>query len=386
MSQSAAQPILFVTTALGTGGAEQMLLKILQRMDRSRWSPTVVSLLGQGTVGDRLQALGIPVVCLQINSPWGMLAAPIRLARLMRHHRFRIIQGWMYHGNLLAWMGRLLANSSAPLSFSIRHSLYGLANEQPNTRWIIRLNGWLSTRVQGCIFNSQFSLVSHREFGFGGQNMVVIPNGFDLQAFASRSDRVLALRDELGVGQELVVGMVARFHPVKGHQDFLQAAAIVHQRQPRVRFLLAGTGVAATNSQLAGWVDSLGLTGVVQLLGERSDIADLNNVFDVACLSSRGEAFPNVVGESMACETPCVVTDVGDCAEIVGTTGRVVPREDPAALARALLDLLEMPRAQRQALGHAARIRVVEHFNMDKIAQRYQEYFEKLLVRQAVRA
>lgn len=379
MTGQRAKPVLFVTTTLGTGGAEQMLLKILQRLDRDQFSPVVVSLLDEGTVGKKINALGIPVVCLRMDSLLRILAAPFALGRLIQRYRFELIQGWMYHGNLLAWLGRLFANSRAPLSFGVRQSLYGLARERFNTRWVIRANAWLSRRIQGCIFNSVFSLGTHRDFGFGGEGMRVIPNGFDIRTFAPCPEKGAAVRAALALENEPVVGMVARFHPVKGHHDFLQAAKIVHQRLPGVKFLLAGTGVTEKNSLLMAWIGELGLAGAVRLLGERSDISDLNNAFDVACLASKAEAFPNAVGESMACGIPCVVTDVGDCAEIVGPTGRIVRAGEPELLAMAMLELLKMNPEDRQSLGCAARQRVMERFDMDRVAQQYGECFHTLV-------
>ncbi|MGX5659516.1 glycosyltransferase [Castellaniella ginsengisoli] len=379
MTGQRAKPVLFVTTTLGTGGAEQMLLKILQRLDRDQFSPVVVSLLDEGTVGKKIDALGIPVVCLRMDSPLRILAAPFALGRLIQRHRFELIQGWMYHGNLLAWLGRLFANSRAPLSFGIRQSLYGLARERFNTRWVIRANAWLSRRIQGCIFNSAFSLGTHRDFGFGGECMRVIPNGFDIKTFAPCPEKSATVRAALALENELVVGMVARFHPVKGHHDFLRAAKIVHQRRSNVKFLLAGTGVTEKNPLLMAWINELDLAGAVRLLGERSDISDLNNAFDVACLASKAEAFPNAIGESMACGIPCVVTDVGDCAEIVGPTGLVVHAGEPELLAMAMLELLEMTPEDRQSLGRAARQRVVERFDMDRVAQQYGECFHTLV-------
>nr|WP_256387449.1 glycosyltransferase [Pusillimonas sp. T2] len=378
MRHPTARPILFVTTTLGTGGAERMLLKILQRLDRERFEPVVVSLLDEGTTGQQISTLGIRVVCLRMDGPSRIAAAPFVLARLIRRYDFALIQGWMYHGNLLAWMGKFLALSDAPLSFGIRQSLYGLARERVNTRWVIRANAWLSGRAQGCVFNSRFSLETHREFGFRGRNMQVIPNGFDLEAFAPRPREGAVLRANLASGSRHVIGMIARFHPVKGHSDFLKAAVMVLKRFPDAKFLLAGTGVTYENTQLVRWIEELGLGQSVSLLGERSDVAELNSAFDISCLPSLAEAFPNVVGEAMACETPCVVTDVGDCAEIVGNAGRVAHPGDPESLAMSMLGLLESTPSERAALGRAARHRVVDHFDMTFIARRYQEYFSVL--------
>ncbi len=378
MIRQRANSVLFVTTTLGTGGAEQMLLKILQRLDRNQFNPVVVSLLDEGTVGKKIRALGIPVVCLRMDRVLHILAAPFVLGRLIRQRRFDLIQGWMYHGNLMAWLGRFLANSHAPLCFGVRQSFYGLSHERFNTRLVIRANAWLSARVQGCIFNSIFSLETHRNFGFDGNGMQVIPNGFDINAFSPSPEKGAAVRAALAITDELVVGMVARFHPVKGHHDFLRAARVVHQRRPEVKFLLAGTGMTEKSSKLMAWIDELGIAEAVLLLGERADISDLNNAFDIACLASKAEAFPNSIGESMACGVPCVVTDVGDCADIVGSTGRVVPAGEPELLAKAILELLEMAPEHRQSLGRSARQRVMERFDMDRVAQHYGEFFHTL--------
>jgi glycosyltransferase involved in cell wall biosynthesis len=379
MTNQVPKPILFVTTTLGTGGAERMLLKVLQRLDRNRFEPVVVSLLDEGTTGRQIADLGIRVVCLRMDRLSRIAAAPFVLARLIRQNGFALIQGWMYHGNLLAWVGRMLARSKAPLSFGIRQSLYGLARERFNTRWVIRANAWLSRWTQGCMFNSRFSLETHREFGFRGKNLQVIPNGFDLEAFAPRPAEGAALRAELAPSARFVVGMVARFHPVKGHHDFLKAAVVVRQSLPGVMFFLAGTGVNHRNAELVQWMEELGLSDSVVLLGERKDVAELNSAFDIACLASLAEAFPNVVGESMACGVPCVVTNVGDCAEIVGETGRIAYPGAPDSLAAAMLNLLEMNEYERASLGMAARERVVERFDMTHIVRLYEEYFAALM-------
>ncbi|MDY0310406.1 MAG: glycosyltransferase, partial [Castellaniella sp.] len=132
------------------------------------------------------------------------------------------------------------------------------------------------------------------------------------------------------------------------------------------------------NDCLASWIQDLGLKDAVILLGERQDIQDLNNMFDVACLSSWMEAFPNVIGEAMACGIPCAVTDVGDARDIVGETGRVVPAKNPKALAEAIMDLLSMPAEGRQALGALARARIVENFDMAVVVGAYMAHFESL--------
>ena len=100
---------------------------------------------------------------------------------------------------------------------------------------------------------------------------------------------------------------------------------------------------------------------------------------DVFVSSSKyGEGFSNAIGEAMACSVPCVVTDVGDSAAIVGGTGLVVPPGDAGALAAAVRRVLAMSAEQRQELGRAARDRVRERFHLPVVVGRYEALYREL--------
>jgi len=191
------------------------------------------------------------------------------------------------------------------------------------------------------------------------------------------------LRKELGLEAEVpLVGLVARFDPQKNHFGFLQAAELIHQVFPAVNFVFAGFGVDETNVAFGDQIRSCGLSHVTHLLGKRDDMPRVMASLDVlASSSSFGEAFPNVIGEAMACGVPCVVTDVGDSAEIVGDTGRVVKPGDMHGLAEHVIDLLALLPADRRLLGLRARGRVSIHYEIGEIAERYAEFY-KLTVRE----
>jgi glycosyltransferase involved in cell wall biosynthesis len=144
--------------------------------------------------------------------------------------------------------------------------------------------------------------------------------------------------------------------------------------------VLCGSDVTRSNQALAYWIDGAGLNDVCHLLGERNDVPAVNAAFDVASLtSSYGEAFPNVVGEAMACGVPCVVTDIGDSARIVGDTGHVVAPRDAEGLVHAWLRLLEIDRSKRQELGHTARRRVADRFSIGTVVRSYEEMYERVI-------
>jgi glycosyltransferase involved in cell wall biosynthesis len=166
---------------------------------------------------------------------------------------------------------------------------------------------------------------------------------------------------------------------MKGHQTFFRAAGALATRHPELRFVLAGRGVVADDPGLAGLVRDNGLEGKVRLLGERQDTFRLYPALDVASLaSSWGEGFPNVVGEAMACGVPCVVTDVGDSAWVVGGHGVVVPPDQPEALAAGWASLVQAGPEGRRRMGELARERVVEHFSLERVVAQYEELYNSL--------
>ena len=174
------------------------------------------------------------------------------------------------------------------------------------------------------------------------------------------------------------LGVVGRHDPQKNHAGFLVAAGLLLRSRPDVRFVLVGTGIDSGNEELTAAARRAGVFDAAHWLGRRDDIPRLMASLDVLVSSSFSEAFPNVLGEAMACGIPCAVTDVGDSAAIVGDTGRVVRSGDMPALAAAIDDLLALNPAQRAAWGGRARLRVAEHFEIGRVVRRYEDYYERL--------
>jgi len=176
-----------------------------------------------------------------------------------------------------------------------------------------------------------------------------------------------------------LIGMVARFNPQKDHHNLVRAARILKDQNVDVAFVLCGRDVGWENEKLADWIRQDGLEDRFFLLGPRDDIPMITAGLDIACLSSaHGEGFPNVLGEAMACEVPCVATDVGDSADIVGDTGRIVPPRNPEALAGAIREMVELGREGREKLGKAARERVRERFELGNVVRKYEGLYEEL--------
>jgi glycosyltransferase involved in cell wall biosynthesis len=377
--------ISFVITNLATGGAETMLLKLLQQIDRKRFKPTVISLMGMGEVGPRISALGIPVYALGMRR--GGLPSPVmlwRLWRLLRQTQPDVVHTWMYHADLLGGLAARLAGCRRVV-WGIRHSNLSRTENKRSTLWVVNLCAALSKVVPTYILScSNRARDVHTAVGYAANKLHVIPNGFDLGQFVPDASARASVRAELGLLDDApVVGLVARYDSQKNHAGFVEAATLLHARMPQVQFVLAGQGIDASNTVLVDAIAQKGLQQHMHLLGRRSDISRLMASFDVLASSSHGEAFPNVLGEAMACGVPCVVTDVGDSAEIVGNTGRVVAARDMAGLANGLFELLALPAAQRAALGEQVRARVAVAYDIGHVAALYMAFYERVMTEQS---
>ena len=187
------------------------------------------------------------------------------------------------------------------------------------------------------------------------------------------------MRSELGVPPDaLLVGRIGRNHPMKDYATFLDAAGLVARELPQVHFVLAGAGVEPSDPALAQRAAQPDLSGRVHLLGERHDLARISAALDVASSSSAfGEGFPNVIAEAMACAVPCVATDIGDSAFVIGDAGALVPPKDADALAGALLRMLRMPDDERRALGKTARERVMHSFSLTSAISSFEQIFSR---------
>lgn len=372
--------VLHIITSLSTGGAERALYNLLAGGLAENCGSAVVSLRGAGTFGKLIENLDVPVHTLNMKPNMPELKAFFRLRNIVRNFKPDVIQGWMYHGNLVSRLARRWAPDETSLVWNIRHSLYQLQDEKPVTRQVIRVNKSLSKSVNVILYNSGISRQQHEAFGFVADQGMVIPNGFNTMLLRPNHEKSNKMRVELGIEpDDIVVGHVARFHPMKNHVGFLQAAVQVLEVKSRVVFLLAGRDVLPDNPSFSGIVPP-GLKSSFRFLGERTDIPEVMQAMDVFCLSSAwGEAFPNVLGEAMACGVPCVTADVGDSRYIVGETGIIVPPSDIQALGHSLNEILNFSVDKRISLGMAARDRIESRYAISKIVTQYSDLYCKLV-------
>jgi len=367
--------VLHVIGGLELGGAETLLYRLATR-GSADFAHEVICLGPPDWYSRRLEKQGIVVTHLGMTSAVSAPGTAWRLRRLIGERRPDVIQSWMYLANVMS----SLVRRGTPIVWGIHGST--LEHLGPASHFCARAGGrgsrWLADFVINC---SERSAELHEKLGYGAVPNEVIHNGYDPEAFypdeASRS----AARRSLGIGDDtFLLGSISRWNSQKDIPNLLSALHIAAERG--VRCLLVGRGLEAENTALVTEIRRHGCEDLVIPLGSRTDVQDLARAIDLHLLSSSGgEAFPNVVAETMLSGTPNIVTDVGDSAMMVGGHGWVVPPQQPDAMARAIRDAHEewgtdsRSWQQRRVEG---RRRMVERFTFDRMASAYEEVWKRV--------
>ena len=373
--------VVFLTTGLSVGGAEVMLHNILSKIDRDRFEPEVVSLMDKGQYGDKIEALGVRVHSVKMLEGKPSLSSAKRLLSVVKGIQPDLIQGWMYHGNIASQFYKTLSRSKIPVVWSIHHSLHQISKEKPLTQSLIRLGALSSKYIEQIAYVSEKSQMQHQKLGYSQHNSCVIPNGFETSRFKPSAAVRSKFRQELGISDDtFLIGSMARYSPMKDHANFIRAAGVLLQDYPDTKFVMIGNLVDRNNQDLTELIAELGIDKSIYLLGLRRDIPEIMPALDLLASSSAfGEAFPLVLGEAMSCGIPCVATDIGDSAFIIGDTGRIVPPKDPQALARGWQEIIDLSLSERAELGEAARKRVINNFALEGIVNRYEQLYQGLI-------
>lgn len=366
--------IIHIIVGLNVGGAETMLFKLLKNADHTKYDFEVISMMDEGVFGPKIRDLGIPVHTL------GMKRGIINPFFIKRARSLvkdaQIIQTWMYHAD---FFGFLIKNRSTKqkLIWGIRHSNLEKNMNKSLVLKIAKLNALLSKKVDSIISCSINAADIHAKFGYSTSNMITIPNGFELDTFYKLPNAKSLIEKEIKLpkNKPLIVH-VGRWNVQKDYPNLIKAIHLIQLKRPDVNFLLCGVNIDENNKELIELLKQNKVEENVFLLGKREDIPKILSAADILISSSSGEGFSNVIGEAMSCETPCIVTDVGDSAYIVGPYGVVVPPRNAEMLAHATNEFLNKTEEEKKLLGKQARKRVIEEFEVKKIVSEFEEQYK----------
>ena len=372
--------ILFQISSLQAGGAERQLIVLANALAR-RHNDIHVAVYNDG--GSLVRDLDQSVLLHYIGRKGRLdfFGFYWRLILLTKRLKPDIVHGYLPMANILTLISSRLF-SRARIVWGVRASYVDLSHYGLLYRLISFSERVLSNYVDTIICNSKSGKRYAEAQGFPSRKIKVIPNGIDVDKFSPNILHRRKIREEWNIDEDqFLIGIVGRIDPMKDFETFLRAVAIISNQQANIRFVCVG-GSSYNNiydSSMKQLSSSLGLDEKVLWSPSRLDIEYVYNGLDLLVSSSYGESFPNVVAESMACGTPCIVTDVGDSAHIVGDCGTVVPPKDIKALVRAMLENYDIKQEDRVERSIAVRQRIVDLFSIKRLVGTTELIFAELL-------
>ena len=369
--------VVHIITGLGDGGAEHALFKIC-KYDISN-KHFVISLKGPGKYFSLLNKLGIKVYCLNVN--FFSIIKFISFIKLLRFLKPDIVQTWLVHADFIGGIAARLAGINN-IFWNIRYSNIEIGKAKLTTVIIIKILSILSYFIPKFIITvSKKAKKIYEKIGYNGKIIKFIPNGYDLSILKINKHQKTNFKKKIKIKKEIpLIGKVARFDPQKDHLNLLSALSLIRSKNINFLCVLVGFNMNKKNINLMSDIKRLKLTNHVKLLGQNDDISEVMNGLDLHILSSSyGEGFPNVVAESMACGTPCVVTDVGDSGLVVGKTGWIVPPKNPVKLARAIENALyEKGSNKWNKRCKKARLRIMQNFSIGNMIKLYDKSWNRV--------
>lgn len=374
--------ILFLLRSFGVGGAERQLCLLASGLQQSGYRVKVAVFYAGEPMEVEARSMGIQIVDLKRQGRWDLFLFFFRLVKLVKTERPDILHSYLQVPNIWATFIKMVLPRTKVV-WGIRAS--NVEMKQYGWQWELtdKAESLLANIPDWIICNSLAGMHYATRNGYPVGKMSVIPNGIDRQRFFPNRQAGLRLRKEWGIqANQKLIGMVGRLDPMKDYPNFLRAAALLARERSDLRFVCVGGGPDQYVREYRELSSSLQLDSYLYWAGERNDLPDIYNALDVMVLSSAyGEGFSNVLGEAMACGTPCVATDVGDAAQLIGSLGEIVPAREPEALKRGILMLLDRLESDKANLKKEVEQRIINQFSVAKLVSRTVDTLNEVLAR-----
>jgi glycosyltransferase involved in cell wall biosynthesis len=356
--------ILFLIRSLNYGGQERQLVLLSKRLCERGHDVVLAIFYAGGPLQQELVDSKVRIRALKKRGRWDVLRFLWKVSQVLCEERPDVIHGYLLEPNIISVLCKPLF-PKMKVVWGVRSSNLDFKDYDWLMRLSCKLNVWLSRFPDRIIANSHAGHRHSVSTGYPAEKIVVIPNGIDTERFRPDPNSRSRMRSEWGVAEhEKLIGLVGRLDPMKDHPTFLEAAAMLAHKWPQVRFVCVGHGPDDYLARLQTLAVRLGLEGRVLWAGARQDMPAVHNALDIAVNSScYGEGLSNAVAEAMACGVPCVVTNIGDSALVVGHVGEVVPPKDPVALKNAIEKVL----VQRPHPPAQVRLHIVERLSVEKL-------------------
>ncbi|MDA7546236.1 glycosyltransferase [Alphaproteobacteria bacterium] len=362
--------VIHIINGLGRGGAEIMLLKLLQNQNKDTVN-LVVCLKGTGVLSESFQSFNINVKYLNVTNIIDLLIKIKKIFQIVKSFKPTIVMSWLHISDLIGVFIKIRF-PYIKLIWNIRCSAPKINILGFKSWLLVKLLSFFSTLPNCIIANSHEGLKSHIGLGYKPKQTKVIPNGFDTNLFKPNHIKKNNFRKQYNIKKnQMIIGFVGRDTKIKGLDIFINSAGIIHNKINNIIFVYVGDGLLKTNRFLYKRLKDIDCIDNSLLLGGSNKIEDILCVFDILLLTSRSEGFPNILGEAMSCGVPCVVTDVGECKLIVGDSGVVINSFDSKDIAEGCENLLKKISNNKEIFSKKAQNQIKLKFNLHDVLKSY---------------
>ena len=361
--------ILHIITSLGGGGAEKSLFNLLTNGLENDYENYVICLSTKGIYTEKLLKKNIKVIHINMRGFFSSIKQIITLAKICKIIQPSLIQGWMYHGNLISLILSIVNFNKIPVAINIRQALDNEKALNFRTKFINKICAFLSIFSCAIISNSKRALSHHHQIGYVKKNNFIINNGFDTSLFKKITNNKL-LNDLEIKDNDFVIGFLGRNHYQKNFDLLLSVFLKIQRKYKNIKLLCIGEGFknyAKKNKNKN-----------IKYLGYKNEVYKYINLFDILCMTSLWEGFPNVIGEAMSCEVPCIASNVGDCSYLINNKNLIFKSGCKDELYKKIISLYEMKKEDLRKLGKQSRQRIINNFSIESNIAEYKKLYKKL--------
>ena len=373
------QNFVHVINDLRKGGTNNCFVNLIQSTSKNS---IIICINKKGFYYEYLISRGFSVYYLDFSSVINFIKSLYKIMIVLKKERNSILNCWLYKSCLFGGLISIIFRNKK-IIWNIRHSDTEFKIENAKKHLLIRLCSIISNfKKINIIYNSSCALKSHKKIGFRSNNFQIINNSFDSIKFKNSKSKNKFLRKYNINKDKLIISMYGRYHPIKNHEILLQSIAKISRSIPNIHLFLAGRGISNKNVKLTRAIESFSLQNMTTLAGylEDQDLIDAYSSSDITVLTSKSESFPNVIGESMACMTPCVSFNVGDCKYLIGNTGWVTRKNNLKELINTLKKALKITKNENkwQKIRIDCSERIKDLFNYEKEIKKYKNFYQTI--------
>ena len=370
--------ILHIISGLGDGGAEANLYNFVCHTKNQ--INYVISLKDKGKYGPLLEKKGIEVYYINFSNIISFVNKFIYLFKLIKKLKPDIVQTWLYHADLIGGCAAYLAKSKN-IFWGIHHTSLEYRFNKKSIILISKLNSFLSNIIpRRIVVCAEKSMDEHIKKGFNKYKFIVIRNGLDLNKFKLSESIRKKYREKIKINQsELLLGTVARFNPIKDFPTLIKAIKKLKSSGLDFKYLFVGENMDLDNKTLVNMIEKYNLKDTIKLIGQEESISSVMNAIDLHILSSKSEAFPMVILESLACGTPSISTNVGDVSRIIKNKKFLVDKENYLSLYNAINEFLNLELEEKEKISKEGIDHIKFNFSIEKMTKEYLKVYENYL-------